>query len=137
MSKFCKKCGTELSEEVAFCYKCGESCSDTPAEEKAYIKKTEEIKISDKSKKKIIAIVATLVVIIGLFAFPSVTNEPCDWCGDSPSFKYRVSGGEKAYVCGDCREECSFCGDKAKKHYESSSGMIVFVCKDCYKEVKG
>lgn len=61
-------------------------------------------------------------------------KEPCSYCGDETSKKYKLHDGSYDYVCKDCSSECFFCGKKATKHYESYLG-IIFVCKDCYDDI--
>lgn len=133
MSKFCGKCGTSIPDSVAFCPECGEK--SVAVEANTYVKCSS--KLSGKAKKIIIAVALVIVVVIGMFSFSSAVNEPCDWCGHSPSVKYKTSDGELAYVCKDCSKECTWCGAKATKHYENLFGMIVFVCNDCYEEAAG
>lgn len=63
------------------------------------------------------------------------SDEPCEYCRNSPSKDYKLKSGENFYVCDDCGSECMLCGDKAQNHYESLMG-IVFACDDCYEEIK-
>ena len=84
--------------------------------------------------KKIVSLtLAVLMSVTFITACSSMSDEPCMYCGQSPSKGYKKSDGTTAYVCKDCSETCMICGDeKATKHYESLLG-IVFVCNDCYK----
>lgn len=86
-------------------------------------------------KKKVSMLLAVLMSAFMLTACSGMADEPCMYCGHSPSKGYKMSDGEKDYVCKDCSSRCMLCGtEKAKKHYESLIG-IVFVCDDCYETV--
>lgn len=127
---FCGKCGTQLNGEK-FCPKCGalnESMVNSTQGKRSF---------ANQIWKK--AIVVLVVIAIGAFIIPrfmATVNEPCDWCGDSPSVAYKLSDGSYAYVCKECSKNCALCGEKASKHYENLLGMIVFVCDDCYEDVQ-
>lgn len=84
--------------------------------------------------KKIISTLSILCLSVFLLtACGATVDEPCAYCGNSPSKEYKKSDGTAFYVCEDCSSECMICGDKkASKKYESLLG-IVFVCDDCYK----
>jgi len=75
-----------------------------------------------------------VALICMLSGCESMTEEPCMYCGQSPSQEYEKSDGTLVYVCEVCSSECMLCHDKATKHYESLLG-IMFVCNDCYNEV--
>ena len=82
-----------------------------------------------------------LALIMAMLCFSaagcsSTVDEPCMYCGHSPSKEYEKSDGSYAYVCEDCSSTCMLCGDKATKYYESLLG-VVFVCDDCYSGVTG
>lgn len=128
---FCGKCGTPMGEEK-FCPNCG-------AVNGSYTARDNVVSKSPKlpgGKKKIITggilLVAAIVIVWRLLA---ISNEPCDWCGSSPSVAYKTSDGSKAYVCRECSKKCAWCDNKATRHYENLLGMIVFVCDDCYEDV--
>lgn len=89
-----------------------------------------------KRKKILIGVICIIVAIVVLSKLPSLTNEPCDWCEESPSFAYDMSDGSKSYVCMECRTKCAWCGERAVKHYENGLHMMVFVCKDCYESLE-
>ena len=65
----------------------------------------------------------------------AMSNEPCEYCGETPTKGYKTSNDDKFYVCSDCSSECAFCGDKATKHYTNLLGMEMFACKDCYESI--
>ncbi|MBR3835639.1 MAG: hypothetical protein IKJ69_02475 [Clostridia bacterium] len=88
-----------------------------------------------KNKKLVAAIIASIIVIVGIVSFASFSNEPCDWCGESPTKGFKLNNGGKSYVCADCRKKCAWCDDKADKHYENGLEMMVFVCDDCYEDI--
>ena len=131
MSKFCGNCGKMLDDDVKVCGYCG-----TPAITPNVNPMNNTTKQSSgKLKKIVVSMIAVVAIVVGIISFSSVSNEPCDWCGDSPSKAFKTNSGGKAYVCSDCRKECTWCGDKATKHYENYFEMIVFVCNDCYKDL--
>ncbi len=88
--------------------------------------------------KKVIALfLISLLAFSMLTACSSTVDEPCMYCGNSPSKEYTKSDGTPAYVCEDCSSVCMLCGDEAAtQHYESLLG-IMFVCDDCYKMATG
>lgn len=82
--------------------------------------------------KKILVLLIVLLLAVSLLTACTV-DEPCMYCGQSPSKEYKKKDGSSVYVCEDCSSTCMLCGrEKATKHYESLLG-IVFVCDDCYK----
>lgn len=88
-------------------------------------------------KKFLSFLMVGLMVTSMLAACSSTVDEPCMYCGHSPSKEYEKSDGTPVYVCEDCSSVCMICGDeKATKHYESLLG-IVFVCDDCYEMATG
>lgn len=83
----------------------------------------------------IAAAVLAFVLVFGLWNL-RYANEPCDWCGRTPSVVFKTSDGSKAYVCKECMRYCMLCERKrATKHYENMAGTMVFVCDECYREV--
>lgn len=135
---FCGKCGAPLGEGK-FCGNCG-----APREDIVYTSEMEKTERNmPQGNKKILVgigiVGAILLVIIGVrFLFRPVVNEPCDWCGESPSVAYELSDGSEAYVCRECSEYCMLCGDeKATQHYENLIGTMMFVCDDCYEGIAG
>lgn len=130
MPKFCGNCGAQLEDNMKFCGNCGVTCppsvQNTPViKERAF----------GRYKKVVALLILAVISVIGIYSILSFSNNPCDWCGDSPSKVFKTNDGGKAYVCSDCRKECTLCGDRASKYYENYFDMIVFVCKDCYKEM--
>lgn len=87
-------------------------------------------------KKIVLGAVVLAVAIFAVSRFASMSVEPCDWCGNSPSVAYKMSDDSYSYVCKDCSKKCAWCGEKATKHYENLAGMMVFVCDDCYEELQ-
>lgn len=87
--------------------------------------------------KKLLAILLIAVLSVGtLTGCASTVDEPCVYCGKSPSKEYKKSDGTPIYICEDCSSTCMLCYEKkATKHYESPLS-IVFVCDDCYEIVK-
>lgn len=79
MSKFCKKCGTQIADEIEFCPKCGtpQNKSITKKEKAAPVKKesggaySNSIPVTNESSKTVstylIGVVAALVMVIGAF----------------------------------------------------------------------
>lgn len=82
-------------------------------------------------RKKAVAFVSALLVMVGMTA---CSSEPCERCGDTPAKAYKMSNGEVEYYCKDCSSECAFCNNKAKHYYTSLAG-IVFVCDECYEYI--
>lgn len=79
---------------------------------------------------------AILAAAMVLVLFAGCSNEPCNYCGETPTKGYKNKSADRTeYYCSECSSECGWCGEKATKHYESALGVIVFVCKDCYKEI--
>lgn len=84
-------------------------------------------------KKLGVLLLAAVLVFCALTGCSSTVDEPCMYCGHSPSKQYRKQDGTAVYVCESCSSECMICGDrKATKRYESLLGLV-FVCNDCYK----
>lgn len=88
--------------------------------------------------KRIIRIICTITLSLGLIGCSKTVDEPCDYCGNTPSVAYKTTSGYgDAHVCKKCSSTCMLCDEKkATKHYENLFGGIVFVCDDCYKEVE-
>lgn len=130
---FCGRCGTPMGEEK-FCPNCGAVNESYNVADNVVAKSP----TASGGKKKIITgsilLVAVIVIVWRLFLLLSMSAEPCDWCGDSPSVAYKTSDGSKAYVCRKCSKECAWCDNRATNHYENLLGMIVFVCDDCYED---
>ena len=89
-------------------------------------------------KKRIFCGLVVFLLSLALLAgCGSRSDEPCMYCGESPSQAYEKADGTFAYVCKDCSAVCMLCGrEKATQHYESLLGMM-FVCDDCYAAVTG
>ncbi len=67
------------------------------------------------------------------------SDEPCAWCGNTPTKKFETSKGEDCYVCEEHTHECGICGknfDKELKHYTNMLDLEMFVCDDCYDDVQ-
>ena len=77
-----------------------------------------------------------LISVVMLFGITGCTvDEPCDWCGNTPSVAYKTSDESMSYVCKKCSKTCMICGkNKATKHTENLLGMMMFVCDDCYDD---
>lgn len=88
-------------------------------------------------KNKILCFFMGIVFVIPMLTGCSSTvDEPCDYCGKSPSIEYMKSDDTPFYICKECSSTCMICGDeKATTHYESLLG-IIFACDDCYQKVK-
>ena len=82
-----------------------------------------------------ISIITSLLAIMTLLTSCAISNEPCEYCNDTPTRGYKTTDGEKFYVCSECSSECMFCGDKARKHYTNMLGMVMFACNDCYESI--
>lgn len=81
-------------------------------------------------------LLAIILALCALTGCSGTVDEPCMYCGNSPSKEYKKQDGTPVYVCEKCSSECMICGEKkATKHYESLMG-IVFACDDCYKMAK-
>lgn len=128
---YCGNCGTQVENEK-FCPNCGFAVY---TDNNLDITGQKSVKSKFTVGKVIGIVVLVAVVVIIAISLSSINNEPCDWCGSTPSVAYKMSDGSKAYVCKKCSEECAFCGDKATKHYENLLGTMVFVCRDCYDEI--
>lgn len=132
---FCGKCGKPL-DGGKFCPHCGEAVEQIQSEvtPNNHLNKTAKISLK---KKLIIA----GVIVCAAFAIIKLTsktvNEPCDWCGNSPSVAYELHDGSYAYVCKECSKKCAWCGEKPNRHYENALGTMVFVCDDCYEGFYG
>lgn len=131
---FCGKCGAKLDGEK-FCPNCGAPVSSMQNMSGANIA-LKPLKKTGVWKKAAIAIVAVVIVFFIISRFTSTVDEPCDWCGNSPSVAYELSDGSYSYVCKECSKSCVLCGNKATTHYENLAGMMVFVCNDCYEELQ-
>lgn len=140
MSKFCGNCGAQFDDTAKVCGYCGTALEGTVVNNtssNAGVVTESDKKLGGKAKKIIISVLAVVVVVIGIISISSVSKEPCDWCGESPSKGYELHNGEKAYVCKDCSRECAWCDKKATKYYENFLEMIIFVCDDCYEDIVG
>ena len=87
--------------------------------------------------KRISFVLSLFLILPCLAGCGRMSDEPCDWCGKSPSVAYATASeyGD-AHVCKECSSTCMLCGNKkATKHYENLLGGVVFVCNDCYDEV--
>lgn len=132
---FCKNCGAMLEEEK-ICPNCG-----TPVETKSEQRKFDDIATSNTGKqtnlwmKIVLGGVLVVIAVFMITRFTSTVDEPCDWCGSTPSVAYKMHDDSYSYVCKNCSKKCAWCGNKAIKHYENLAGMMVFVCKDCYEDV--
>ena len=85
-----------------------------------------------KRRAKVLAVIAAVLWVSA--GCSQTVDEPCAWCGNSPSVEYESSSGEKVYVCEECSSTCMFCGDPATRHYSAVLGEM-FVCDDCYDSV--
>ena len=121
---FCGKCGAQIGEEK-YCPQCG-------ASQEIDMNRKNTVDKNSKSSKGVIKVLLGICLVtilaFGIRAIMSVSKEPCDWCGNSPSIAYKTSEGGKAYVCKECKKTCFFCGERATKHYENAFEMMVFVC---------
>ena len=87
-----------------------------------------------ENKKKVIAVVLIVAVILLLFSRCSLM--PCEDCGDVPTRGYKnESSGKREFYCSDCSSECYLCDNDADKHYTGGIG-IIFICNRCYNELK-
>ena len=128
---FCGKCGAPL-DEGKFCPNCGAPVE--PEKSEAAVTTVSRPPRKAGLWEKIVLGVAVLAVAIFVVTrFTSMSDEPCDWCGNSPSVAYKMSDDSYSYVCKDCSKKCAWCGEKATKHYENLAHMMVFVCDDCYE----
>ena len=101
-----------------------------------------------KSMKKVIlgtVCAVFLVMSTGCSAVSSITggeytsDEPCAWCGETPTKEFETSNGTASYVCEEHTHECSVCGkksDKELKHYTNLVDVERFVCDECYQDVQ-
>ena len=126
---FCGKCGAEL-DGGKFCPSCGAPVESGQSE--TAIATTGSVRKSNVWIKVAVAVVAVIILVFAISRFTSLVDEPCDWCGNSPSVAYKMSDNSYSYVCRDCSKVCALCGEKATKHYENLLGMMVFVCDDFY-----
>lgn len=84
--------------------------------------------------RRVFAIVFCALLMLSLCSCGTV-DEPCDWCGSSPSKAYKTSSGTTSYVCKECSGTCMICGNKkATKHATNMLDMELFMCDDCYEE---
>lgn len=87
-------------------------------------------------KKLVMILMVSLLSMSMLMGCSSTVDEPCVFCGKSPSKEYKKSDGSVVCICEKCSSTCMICGEKkATKQYESPLA-IAFVCNDCYKLVK-
>lgn len=134
---FCGKCGAPL-DGGKFCPNCG-AANEAENDQSTSVNRPKKSHKSGSKKKIAVGVIGVIVVAIAVLAitqFTATVDEPCDWCGDSPSIAYELSDGSYSYVCKECSQNCALCGEKATKHYENMLGMIVFVCGDCYEELQ-
>lgn len=87
-------------------------------------------------KKLAAVLLMSLLSVSILTGCSSTVNEPCVFCGNSPSKEYKKSDGSVVCICEECSSTCMICGEaKATKKYESPLAYA-FVCDDCYELVK-
>lgn len=130
---YCGKCGAQI-ESGEFCPQCGTPQNMNMNQTRNVGK---HLKTTGVLMKVLLAVCLLAALSFGIHNITSVSKQPCDWCGNSPSTVYKTSDGGKAYVCKECRKKCAICGERATKHYENALGMMVFVCRDCYEDVVG
>ena len=86
---FCGKCGAPV-DEGKFCPNCG-----APVEsEKSEATITAASRPPGKAglwKKVVLGVAVLVVAIFAVTRFTSMSNEPCVWCGNSPSVAYKMS----------------------------------------------
>ena len=86
--------------------------------------------------KRIIRILAVIVIVALMVSLAACSSNPCEDCGDTPTKGYKnEKSGDKEYYCADCSSECNLCYDDAAKHYTGGMG-IIFICNDCYEELE-
>ena len=130
---FCGKCGAQL-DGGKFCPSCGAPVESEHSE--TTIAATGSARKSNMWIKVVVVVAAVIILVFAISRFTSLVDEPCDWCGNSPSVAYELNDGSYSYVCKECSKYCALCGEKATKHYENLVGMMVFVCDDCYEAVQ-
>lgn len=88
--------------------------------------------------KRLLCMLAVIVMFFCLTACSGTVNEECDYCGSSPSVAYKTkSGYGDAHVCKKCSSTCMICDErKATRHYENHFGGVVFVCDSCYSDLR-
>ena len=135
---FCAKCGKEISERANFCRYCGNKVEHNVLNDSQNMKFV-KIKHScdTRGEKNKYIIIGTMIVIsfIILVVVQRFSFKECDWCGNSPSIKYKTTSGTTSYVCMECSKVCSVCGKKATHHYTNLYEMEVFVCMDCFNMI--
>ena len=103
--------------------------------------------IRKSMKKAVLGIVCAVFLMMsaGCSAVSSITvggytsDEPCAWCGETPTKEFKTSGGDPCYICEEHTHECGVCGknfDKELNHYTNLMGIETFVCDDCYQDVQ-
>ena len=131
---YCIHCGREIPDNSRLCPLCGlETDLNFQGSENRSSKKRAGLLIGIAA--------AAAAVFIGTFVIRTASgtvDEPCDWCGKTPSVAYAVENDSDgvSYVCRECSSTCMLCGSKkATKHQENLLGMMLFVCDDCHQDL--
>lgn len=139
---FCGNCGAPLKEGAKFCSRCGAPVKEETLPEVIPAKPVvKEPPVRFKSTKRppvavwLGGILVVCALAFGVSQLMRISNEPCDWCGNTPTLSYKLQEGGYAHICKRCRSSCMLCGAPSTRHYENLLGTMVFVCDDCYEEV--
>lgn len=84
---FCGKCGAPL-DGGRFCPNCGAAIANSASDDYVIKKTSQSAKGGKKKIVPLIAIILVVVIISFLVANMASSNEPCMYCGDSPTKKY-------------------------------------------------
>ena len=137
---FCTKCGKELNEnEKCLCQENKKIINNNSDSVDINITALKNKTGKSSVKKLLLLLLVVCIGAIGIIFVSSsskTVDEPCDWCNNSPSRKYKTSSGV-SYVCKECSEECFYCNNDATTHYENMMGMIVFACDECSDQAMG
>ena len=61
-------------------------------------------------------------------------QEPCAYCGDTPTKEYTTDTGDPCYVCETHSTTCAICNEPtATRHFTNGFGFETFICEDCYE----
>lgn len=139
---FCGNCGAPLKEGAKFCSKCGAPVkAETLPEVVPAAPVVAQPQVPARRAKRLpvpvwlCGVLAVCALVFGVSQLMRISNEPCDWCGATPTLSYKLQEGGYAHICKSCRSSCMLCGEPADRHYENLLGTMVFVCDDCYQEL--
>lgn len=93
---YCGKCGAQI-ESGEFCPQCRTSQNMNMNQTRNEGKPS---KTTGVLMKVLLTVCLLAALSFGIHNITSVSKQPCDWCGDSPSTVYKTSdGGKVKHMC--------------------------------------